>query len=495
MSKLVVSGVGNIIVKNPPPVKAEGWVRNVSWLTMPTITEIDQKVAILIAIDDTDSNFTAFTVRGAHTVDWGDGTSPVDIADNVRAEYIYDYNAAGLEGTNAPVTLTDTGDLVTRTAHGYGNGDVVTLWNVNTTTGPVSGQQYYVINATSNTFQISLTLGGSAVTFTGDGSATLLPYKQAVIIITPQAGQNLTNVNLVVRHPSASAVNYNTRFLDLICSLPNATVFTSASNTTVINRSLERIKVISIIPTTFFRADTCSSLKVLEAPSNYAPTVATSMFRSCPSLESVPLFDTSAVLSMSQMFNGCSSLKTVPLYDTSSVTNMSSMFSACNSLESVPLFDTSAVTNMSSMFASCTSLQAVPLFNTASVTTMSSMFLSCTGLQSVPLFDTSLVNNSNSMFQSCGGLRVIPALDMSAITSDTNLTNFVTGSASLAKIEATGFAHNLTLTNCNLSGPALDQIYTNLATVVGKTITITGTYGANTDDPTIATAKGWTVTG
>jgi len=47
--------------------------------------------------------------------------------------------------------------------------------------------------------------------------------------------------------------------------------------------------------------------------------------------------------------------------------------------------------------------------------------------------------------------------------------------------------------NCNLGPEALDDIYTNLATATA-TITVTGNWGVSGDDPSIATAKGWTVT-
>jgi hypothetical protein len=47
-----------------------------------------------------------------------------------------------------------------------------------------------------------------------------------------------------------------------------------------------------------------------------------------------------------------------------------------------------------------------------------------------------------------------------------------------------------------LSATQLNAIYTNLASgVVSQTITVTGNWGAATDTPSIATAKGWTVTG
>jgi hypothetical protein len=69
------------------------------------------------------------------------------------------------------------------------------------------------------------------------------------------------------------------------------------------------------------------------------------------------------------------------------------------------------------------------------------------------------------------------------------------GCISLARIEASGIRFSFSVASCKLSATALNEIYTNLPTVVSQTITVTGNYGVASDDPTIATAKGWTVTG
>jgi surface protein len=121
------------------------------------------------------------------------------------------------------------------------------------------------------------------------------------------------------------------------------------------------------------------------------------------------------------------------------------------------------------MFSNCSSLQSVPLFDTSAVTNMSNMFNSCFSLQSVPLFDTSAVTNMSGMFNSC---------------------------SSLHTIKMTGTSVALSIANCNLSGAALDLLYTNLANVTGnpQTIIVTGNPGTAAHDPTIATNKGWTVT-
>lgn len=67
-------------------------------------------------------------------------------------------------------TVQDVGDTVTDAAHGMVNGTEVFF--ATTANGLTAGTIYYVINAAANTFQVSTTLGGAAVTITSDGSNT-----------------------------------------------------------------------------------------------------------------------------------------------------------------------------------------------------------------------------------------------------------------------------------------------------------------------------------
>ena len=175
--------------------------------------------------------------------------------------------------------------------------------------------------------------------------------------------------------------------------------------------------------------------------------------------------DTSAVTSAYQMFYGCSSLQSVTL-DTSAVTDTSEMFSNCSSLQSVTL-DTSAVTSTSWMFYGCSSLQSVTL-DTSAVTSTSQMFANCSSLQSVTL-DTGAVTNASSMFNNC---------------------------PSLQSVVLTGLTRGVSVANASLSSTALDALYTSLGTAAGsQTITVSGNYGTTGDDPSIATGKGWTISG
>jgi hypothetical protein len=85
----------------------------------------------------------------------------------------------------------------------------------------------------------------------------------------------------------------------------------------------------------------------------------------------------------------------------------------------------------------------------------------------------------------------IPALNMTSGT----IIGYI-GSGNLKRMRATGMNVSFDVSNNNLDSTALNEIYTNAsATGNGKTITVTGNWGAANDTPSIATAKGWAVTG
>ena len=665
----------------PPVNVTTPWVRNPSWRTFSAPTSSEQKFVGLHLVWP-DSNFCALVAAGDYTVDWGDG-----VIDNVTANTVayhqYDFADADLANTNAPVTFTDSTDLVTRNNHGYSNGTSVQFYNIVSTTGITEGQTYFVINATTNTFQISETVNGAAIALTTDGSATLLPYKQAIVTVTPQAGQNLTYLNLHQKHNQTGLQAYCSGFVDIAISGPSLTdlrigvsvpssttqtinfygleqvnivrsdckqltnlfqgstslksvinlstslssaqtlnvsftdagdlvnctghgfrngdsvVFTNISTTTgitaltqyyIVNATADTFQVSAsyggsavaltnngtgtAVQGTTLRScfSGCSALEEIMSFDTENVISTSSMFSSCFSLRTVPLFDTSAVVDMSEMFSNCvsllsiplfntvsvlsmsgtfrsctsltsipllntaavtnmssmfangfsdvmsclkeipllntasvtnmssmfaycRSLRTVPLLNTASVTNMSSMFYACIGLTEVPLFNTASVTNMSNMFTGCASLIAVPLFNTASVTNMSSMFNICRRLKIVPLFNTSSVTNMSSMFANCNSLTSVPALNVSSVTNSSGYSSMFNSCSNLTKIQAKDFKFTFSVTGCKLSSSALNEIYTNLPTVTGQTITVSNNWGTSGDDPTIATAKGWTVTG
>ena len=63
---------------------------------------------------------------------------------------------------------------VSLTAHGLANGTPVSFPTVVTTTGIIINTTYFVVNAATDSFQISLTVGGTAVTFVTAGTGTMI---------------------------------------------------------------------------------------------------------------------------------------------------------------------------------------------------------------------------------------------------------------------------------------------------------------------------------
>lgn len=726
------------------------WVRPINWPDIDLVSG-DNALKMSWAVFPGDgsgngNNFFTATYQGAVTVDFGDGTT-TNYATNTAINYEFNYASAALDNTNAPVTLNNTTSRVERTSHGYVNGNTLLLYNLTGTSGLSEDRTYYVVNATTNDFQVSATLGGSPITLSGAGTATLLPYKIAVVTVTPQAGQSITSIAMSAKHNLTNLISgYTSGMLEMVIALPALVSITTGSNNpgntmrhsylqkvhieqggsfTTVNlqntgtaieeiyinpainfssltaglagafggltnlkkitfpantsnatnvsgifagcRSLRKIPLFDVSKVTnagFMFLD-CSSL--VELPpfeyladgvsfANYAAncsalsyvapmkinrassfsglfsgcsrlkkvgffnvvgaTDCSSMFTSCTSLESIftmdlstatntnlmfndcrrlrsvdvrnmqnvvnassmfttcgsleripalnlasctnmtsmfsgctalteapvllntgsvqnmnltfnacgrirsfPAYNTSAVTNftstfascssllvgpsintsaatlMTGMFSSCGSLRSVPLYVTSSVTNMSSMFSSCRSLQTVPEFNTSIVTTFADMFNGCVALLRLPKFNTASVTSFNNAFSGCTSLYKIPLFNTSAATTIAGMFNGCSSLREIPAFDLSAVSSSTAIGTAFAELRSLSRFLATGLRFTFSITNAALSAVALNELYTNLATISAQTITITSNYGAATDDPTIATAKGWTVTG
>jgi hypothetical protein len=74
------------------------------------------------------------------------------------------------------VTFQATGSTVTLNNHGLSSGDEISFIVITTTTGISLNTRYYVVNPTANTFQVSATKGGSALTLTNNGSGTYVVY-------------------------------------------------------------------------------------------------------------------------------------------------------------------------------------------------------------------------------------------------------------------------------------------------------------------------------
>jgi len=230
----------------------ETWKRDTSWLPMPTVSPSEEKFVGLVAVYRTIPNYIALRAAGSYTVNWGDGNTE-NVAAGVVAYHSYDFNNATLADTDGPVTFQQSGNLVLRNNHGYVNGDIVSFDFLagGMANGLLACKSYFVISATTNSFQISNTNGGATVAWTGNGTGKLLTYKQAIITVTPQSGQQLVTLSLHHKHTSVGASTGVSQFLDIIISGPNMTTLglgalgDGTTTSAVIFPLAERVNILS----------------------------------------------------------------------------------------------------------------------------------------------------------------------------------------------------------------------------------------------------------
>ena len=584
------------------PIKAQ---RNPSWPEMPTVLSTDNKVVGLFAVFPLNTgglnNYCAMSASATsgYSVDWGDGTN-TNHGSGTGAYHEYDYNSASLANTNAPVTFSGN-NTVNRTNHGYVDGQIVRFYNVVNGGSITEAADYFVVNAQTDTFQITQTRFGTALTFNGTGSATLLPYKIAVVTITAQSSGNILAWSCNLRHTSAGTSTYTDGWLELAISMPLASGSASTIlgigglTNNVYHSFLEIVNLVNVVGMTSYSYlfQNCFGLRRaycgydssamtfcnytfnqcynLEEAPNWNTSNSTQMnscFQSCKALVKAPDWNLSSMTSVSNAFSGCTALQYLPAYKFPACTVFDYFLQNCSALMEVPRIDMPAANSAQAMYYGCSSLKYIPDFTTSSalntlyqmfyncyalitaprlsvtsgVTNAQQLYTNCYALKNVPWHDFSNVTTGFSMFQNCNAIETLPKYNLAKITNmqtfcqncyclkefpDMNtLLNIswasafagcytlrkvypnsqasVTSSAAYSSMFSTCYGlesmlmplkYTFTISSCHMSPKGLDDMYTALPTVSAQTVTVTSNYGTATDTPSIATAKGWTVSG
>ena len=278
------------------------------------------------------------------------------------------------------------------------------------------------------------------------GTLSTRGYKQVLVRVTPQAGQNLTRIDLQQQNSILGKIHV-TGWLDISINGANITSLFLGGNT-IYHGMCERVVLGTL----------------------------------------------GAITSFFNLFYRFYSLQSVSISSSSSVTNFTNMFFVCLSLKTVPLFTTTAGTAFSAMFESCYSLKSVPLFNLSNGTSFDTMFNNCYAMQFYPLFDTSKGTNFGGMFATNPSLQQLPNLNTSL---GTNFTSMLTSCISLAKGAFQGTRYAISYSGFCLSQSAIVEIFNGLGTAVGaQTINVSSNPGRaalTAPEIAIATGKGWTV--
>ena len=278
----------------------------------------------------------------------------------------------------------------------------------------------------------------------------------------------------------------------------------------------------------------CYSLFSIALPATWGSiTNVSSMFYGCYGLYSIALPATwGIVTNAGTMFYNCYGLTSITLPASwGSINYIGSMFQSCWNLTSITLpASWGNITNASALFTGCNSLFSVTLPATwGIVTDVSNLFAACYSLFSIALPATwGNITNANSMFAYCYNLKsVVNAEYLGSQTVQCDFTYFMQdceflqsnivinsmvkaigiygASGYLLKVTSirlpnagslfAGSSPQINVSYTSLAAAALDALFTDLPVLSGKTINITGCPGAATCTRSIATAKGWTVTG
>lgn len=118
-----------------------------------------------------------------------------------------------------------------------------------------------------------------------------------------------------------------------------------------------------------------------------------------------------------------------------------------------------------------------------------------TGWLDIVLSLPQATNNGLKMRGSSALHCMLEKVNFKNIGSVTDMINMFYACNSLQSVSLNRLKTTIYLANCKLSATALNNLFTSLGTVSGKTVTISNNYGASTCNRSIAITKGWTVTG
>ena len=297
-------------------------------------------------------------------------------------------------------------------------------------------------------------------------------YRQVLVTVTPQSGQNLTSINLQQRHSRFASGFRSVGWLDITLNGSNFNSLTIGGVIFALMTLLERINI-----------QTIGTL-----------TSVSGLFRECRAIQSFTVFNTASVTDFSAMYLNCTNSQVFPLIDTAAGINFTNMYNGCSGAQTFPLINTASGTSFASMYINCIAAQTFPLINTASGTNFASMYFNNVNAQTFPAINTAAGTAFAQMYLSCEAAQTFPLINTALGTSFANIYGSCISGASVG---ITGSRFAISFANMKLSRQAIASIFTGLGTALGtQTVTVTGNHGVpdlTAADLLIATNKGWTV--
>lgn len=414
------------VTSTPSIVDRTTYTRPSDWTDLPALSQGDEKVYLLVNVDENGANYMRLKFQGNYTVDWGDGTANTNHNSNTDADHEFLW-------ANAPSSsLTSQGFrqvIVTVTAQ---SGSQLTIWNL--ATSP------YV--PTGTTYNGSVNHGVCRVKMAGPNFTSL---QQAMYYYKGLKEFEYIGTNSVT---NVSNMFNNCTSLEKVTAFDTSTVtnFSSMFRYSTIH-TIPQFDLSSATSITYMFAD-CSS--VYKLPKMTLPSTVTNLtyvFRYATKLQEIPFNNLNHVTTFTSAFEHCYAIRGFN-YSLDSATNLTQMFNQCKSLQTVKFNNVPVgqITNCSYAFGGCTSLTYIKSFDTSNVTNFNFMFQSLSIDMDLSWVDTSNGVNFESMLEFYGSLTDASWLNVTS--SATNVIELFNGCTKLEKHPT-----SMDLTNCaNLKG-------------------------------------------
>jgi hypothetical protein len=322
----------------------------------------------------------------------------------------------------------------------------------------------------------------STSTITSEG------FKQVLIKVTPQSGQNLTSLNFGnIAGITTASTEMPSKWLELNFNVPNATSLRFTTNS-VSNSWIRKIFV-----------NRCASggigglgfvnlinLQSLYLPPNAATTNMTSMFQNTRKLKQLPqittqndspsvfqnsgieilpnwnymsctslgrMAQTSAIkyvpfilsntgfsnAATNEMFRDCRQLEYVKGISFANMNSSNFMFYGCRALKQIDVINLPRILNMPSMFGDCFLLEKIGSFEGGTgIQSISQAFENCNLLKEAPRLDLRNCTNGYRAFNNCYSLETVPGYTFG---NAANLQNMFANCWSLKKLPQMDFSN------------------------------------------------------
>jgi hypothetical protein len=518
-----VAGSGGSGGSTPPPVVTgdDGWSAPTYWLDVPEVVATDQVFYGLMAVFPNETRPAGFRAQGNYTIDWGDGSAPVNVASNVTAEKLYDWNALfqPLDFEGAGYTVGDWGGGGTTTSiipdpTGGGNGNVLSILKPSTAFDYAGAQ----ITAPARRIPFSATEQKMRVRFysPAQGKKVLLRVSTAAEGTERSTAQAFTTVTNGWETLTFDFTQFTNAPIDLNLSYTRIVVVPDFENQDeTLNRTYYVAEIafdgkagqitkqgykqclVKVTPQagqsltlvdpvappvgehvaggTFGRPRSWLMMRfAMNGAGVYTPSDATYRPRLCQSFEFVG--------------------------GTSGVFPPASAFANWNRLAHA-VFPVAGAGPRNGLVQS-TSLEILDLdFSTLSATRLDSIANALTSLMSAKLKVGTDTNRLDNAFHRCTALRTLE-LDLSPSNVEINFTPFCEDCISLSTIKITGLIRatvSISFLRCNLDWTMLNHIFQQLddrTSLTSREIIITGNPGILQAgyNASIATGKNWVVT-